>query len=147
MPKCDFLRPATLLNKSVWHRCFSVNFAKFLRTSFLRNTSGDCSCFQDRCIHSAILKPVSHLWDELILTYIFMRINIILLVGTLRITSKKLILQIIVRLFVYSHKNNIKTFWYYPHNNLIRLVRSKKDRRNICYFWRQLIKNESTNKI
>ena len=26
-------RPATLL-KSLWHRCFPVNFAKFLKTSF-----------------------------------------------------------------------------------------------------------------
>ena len=25
-----------------WHRCFPVNFAKFLRTSFLQYTSGDC---------------------------------------------------------------------------------------------------------
>ena len=34
------LRPATLFKKSLWHRCFSVNFAKFLRTPFLQNTSG-----------------------------------------------------------------------------------------------------------
>ena len=25
--------------KRLWHRCFPVNFAKFLRTSFLQNTS------------------------------------------------------------------------------------------------------------
>ena len=29
------LRPATLLKKRLWCRCFSVNFAKFLRTPFL----------------------------------------------------------------------------------------------------------------
>ena len=34
------LRPATLLKKRFWHRCFPVNFAKFLRTTFLQNTSG-----------------------------------------------------------------------------------------------------------
>ena len=34
------LRPATLLKKSLWHGCFPLNFAKFLRTSFLQNTSG-----------------------------------------------------------------------------------------------------------
>ena len=45
--------------------------------------------------------------------------------------SKKLILQLFVRLFVYSHKNNIETFWYYSHNNLIRLLRSNKDHRNM----------------
>ena len=29
------LRPATLLKKRLWHRCFPVNFAKFLRIPFL----------------------------------------------------------------------------------------------------------------
>ena len=33
-------RPATLLKKRPWHRCFPVNFEKFLRTPFLQNTSG-----------------------------------------------------------------------------------------------------------
>ena len=28
------LRPATLLKKRLWHRCFPVNFLKFLRTLF-----------------------------------------------------------------------------------------------------------------
>ena len=28
------LRPATLLKKSLWHRCSPVNFVKFLRTPF-----------------------------------------------------------------------------------------------------------------
>ena len=34
--KVTDLRPATLLKKILWHRCFSVNFVKFLRTSFLK---------------------------------------------------------------------------------------------------------------
>ena len=29
------LRYATLLKKRLWHRCFPVNFAKFLKTPFL----------------------------------------------------------------------------------------------------------------
>ena len=29
-------RPATLLNKRLWHRCFSVNFAKSLRTPLFK---------------------------------------------------------------------------------------------------------------
>ena len=37
-------RPATLLKKSLWHRWFSVGFAKFLRTPFLQNTPGGCFC-------------------------------------------------------------------------------------------------------
>ena len=28
------------VKKRLWHNCFSVNLAKFLRTSFLKNTSG-----------------------------------------------------------------------------------------------------------
>ena len=28
------------IKKRLWHRCFPVNFAKFLRTSFSQNTSG-----------------------------------------------------------------------------------------------------------
>ena len=34
------LRPVTLAKKRLWHRCFSANFAKFLRTPLLQNTSG-----------------------------------------------------------------------------------------------------------
>ena len=33
------LKPATLLKKRLWRRCFPVNFVKFLRTPFLQNTS------------------------------------------------------------------------------------------------------------
>ena len=32
-------QPAILLKKRLWHRCFPMNFAKFLRTAFLQNTS------------------------------------------------------------------------------------------------------------
>ena len=34
------LRTATLLKRRLWHRCFPVNFVKFLRTLFLQNTFG-----------------------------------------------------------------------------------------------------------
>ena len=39
-PLADYLKPATLLKKRLWHKCFPVNFAKFLRKSFFQNTSG-----------------------------------------------------------------------------------------------------------
>ena len=32
------LRPATLLKKRLWHKCFPVNFVKFLRTPFFHRT-------------------------------------------------------------------------------------------------------------
>ena len=34
------LRLSTLLKERLWHRYFPVNFAQFLRTSLLQNTSG-----------------------------------------------------------------------------------------------------------
>ena len=34
------LRPATLLKKRVWRKCFPVNFAKFLGIPFLQSSSG-----------------------------------------------------------------------------------------------------------
>ena len=37
--RCSYTAPATLLKKGLWHRCFPVNFAKFLRTTFSQNTS------------------------------------------------------------------------------------------------------------
>ena len=47
---CQSLSPANLLKKRLWHRCFPVNFVKFLRTSLftehLRTTaSGDVKFF------------------------------------------------------------------------------------------------------
>ena len=40
------LRPATLLKKTLWHRCFPVNFAKFLRTpSFIEQLWWLLLCF------------------------------------------------------------------------------------------------------
>ena len=38
------LRPATLSKKRIWHKCFPVNFAKFLRTPFSRTPPDDCFC-------------------------------------------------------------------------------------------------------
>ena len=38
------LRPETLLKKRLWHRCFTLNFVKFLRTPFLTEYSGGCFC-------------------------------------------------------------------------------------------------------
>ena len=40
--------------KILQHRCFPVNIAKFLRTPFLQNISGDCFCkmmkfYEDNC--------------------------------------------------------------------------------------------------
>ena len=45
------LRSATLLKKKLWHRCFPVNFAKFLRTPLVQNTStsGRLSYKERRC--------------------------------------------------------------------------------------------------
>ena len=38
--KVKGVRPGTLLKNRLWHRCFPVNFAKFLRAPVLQNTYG-----------------------------------------------------------------------------------------------------------
>ena len=35
---CNFIK------KRLWHRCFSVNFTKLLRTAFFQNSSSGCFC-------------------------------------------------------------------------------------------------------
>ena len=50
------LRVATLFKKRLWHRCFPVNFTKFLRTPFYRTPLDDwfCSTF--------FFPPIALLW-------------------------------------------------------------------------------------
>ena len=65
---CQSLRPATILKKRGWCSCFRVIFAKFLRTTFLQNTSGrlllnlSLRCwFSEAAVlkNFAILRPLS----------------------------------------------------------------------------------------
>ena len=39
-------KDCNFITKILWHRCFPVNFAKFLRTPFLQNTSGRLLLFR-----------------------------------------------------------------------------------------------------
>ena len=43
-PCTGVLSPAILLKKRLWHRCFPMNYAKFLRRHFYRAPLNDCSC-------------------------------------------------------------------------------------------------------
>ena len=75
------LKPTTLLRKRVWHRCYPVNFAKFLRTSFL--TEHLCWMIIIRVIQNVyfksevqtlgenFLKFVCHLFSKLTLHQLF----------------------------------------------------------------------------
>ena len=56
--------PATLLKKRLWHRCFPVNFAKFLRTPFSQNTS-----------RTLLLYLTSQTRQEIITTHILLNIS------------------------------------------------------------------------
>ena len=49
--KVASLRPASLLKKKLWLRCFTVNFAKFLRTPFLQNISGRLLLYFQEKLH------------------------------------------------------------------------------------------------
>ena len=57
-------RPATLLKKRLWHRCFPVNFAKFPRTLFFYRTpqvvasENSCKINQDNSLFFFSLQVV-----------------------------------------------------------------------------------------
>ena len=53
--KFSDLRLASSLKTRLWHRPFPMNFAKFLRTRFLQNTSGGCFCINKYFISLLIL--------------------------------------------------------------------------------------------
>ena len=40
--KREYTRPVILLKNRLWHRCFPMDFAKFLRTPYLQNATGGC---------------------------------------------------------------------------------------------------------
>ena len=58
------LGSATLLKKRLWHRCFPGNFAKFLRTLFLQNTSGRLFLSVLQCYKKVILKSIKTKPDQ-----------------------------------------------------------------------------------
>ena len=49
------LRPATILKKRLWHRCFLVNFAKFLRTPFIKEHLWWLLLLVDWCLYDGII--------------------------------------------------------------------------------------------
>ena len=55
-------RPATLFKKRLWRKCFPVNFAKFLRTTFLQNTSGRLTLKKSKYLLCKSTKPNSKVW-------------------------------------------------------------------------------------
>ena len=62
-------RPATLIKKSLWHRCFPVNFAKFLRTPFLQKSSSGCFC-------KLQVKKLFHTYSVMHFAFVFSEYNI-----------------------------------------------------------------------
>ena len=59
--KVTGLRPTTLFKRRLWHRCFSVNFVKFLRTGFLQNIYGRLLLHR-KIVHSMLLK---YIWNNI----------------------------------------------------------------------------------
>ena len=53
------LRTATSLKKRLWHRCFPVNFVKFLRTPFYKGPLDDCIWRSQRyCKLHCLTQPI-----------------------------------------------------------------------------------------
>ena len=52
---CVGLRPATLLKKRLQHRCFPVNFVKYLRTPFLHRTRSVAASWNQKTTFEATI--------------------------------------------------------------------------------------------
>ena len=64
--KIAVLRPATILKKRLWHRCFPVNFAKFSGIPFRHNISewlllSGAEMTWSNSWHNKLLKKVMHI--------------------------------------------------------------------------------------
>ena len=51
-------KASSFIKKRHWHRCFPVNFAKFLRTPFLQNTSGRLFLFRGNRVRDYYAKSI-----------------------------------------------------------------------------------------
>ena len=87
--KLSGLRPATLLKKRLWRRCFPINFAKLLKTLFLRTPPGDCLYFRAKLGQNSLMRKIilKECLPFLFITWIlFIRSNWFLLTFFLRCT-------------------------------------------------------------
>ena len=68
------LQPSTLLKMRLWHRCFPVNFVKFLSTFSYRTPPVAASAFQQNCPHGKTYQKVFNYkiqtWNQNFLLYI-----------------------------------------------------------------------------
>ena len=65
LKKVSALRPATLLKKRLWNRCFPGNFVRFLRTTFFQNTAGRLLLIKLKvfCFVSFFVSIVFNWWE------------------------------------------------------------------------------------
>ena len=133
MPKSFFnkiagLKPATLLEKRLWHRCFPVSFVKFLRMPFYRTPLDDCfwtyvflSLFSEKSsiiMFDMVLKmSFSLLYQVLTLYFIWKSITKIFnkFCSNLSTVGKKSVSYVDINLYTHhrTSKSFIHCFLYY----------------------------------
>ena len=64
------LKACNFIKKRLQQKCFSVKFAKFLRTPFLQNPSGDWFFTSSGCFCSFFKKVMKQLFRNLVMTYL-----------------------------------------------------------------------------
>ena len=124
------LRPAALLKKWLWDRWFPVNFAKFLRTLFLQNTSKRLLLVSGKCFNQSESKSnmIVYIWlmdtvlllDLLPISTSVRRFSILLLYNHIVVapTVRKWLVALLLSIQIpkYGHLN-IKPFSHdYKHS-------------------------------
>ena len=100
------VRHAALLKQRLQHRCFPLNFAKFLRTPFLHNTSGRLFLNKRRCFMHLTRRVRS------LLEHIFVKFQVFALKSTenyYRGTAPYITLKI--QMFKQSHFSQFLSGW------------------------------------
>ena len=101
--KVASFRPTILLKRRLWHRCFPVDFAKFLRTPFFKNTSGRLIlkfCLTSLLKHGTIIRT---------------RITCKEIPWYMRDSACRWLIVKIVQSYV-------KHFWIFPHERNCRIL-------------------------
>ena len=110
-------RPATLLKKRLWHRCFSVNFAIFLRTPFFIEHLWWLFLFFTFSLPLEYIKVFENLNHETTKDFTYLEISKILII-------KDSVIYLSVHLFIY---------YIFTHSLIYLFIySSQKDHFSIC---------------
>ena len=108
---------AILLKTRLWHRCFPVNFTKFLITTFSQNTSGGCFCQEYFWITS---------WKTMFYVYLFLLLQrirflnqkvVVVFIRKIQCRYQKMLFYVLAQKHVFSYDRFLTCMWNFCDKN------------------------------